>query len=356
MSHFDETVKRLGEWFISGRPQLPTKVDMFFTESCNLRCKFCNYSRKSVGAGKEMSDDEITRLVGQVCGMSAGVFGVLGGEPFLRKDVLLRSMENVRKARIDGSIVTNGTLLDDADIERIVKMDWNLVRLSIDGTKTSHESLRGAEGSFDKVTSALSKIHDCKARARSVHPTVEINFVLTNSNYKDLADVVRMAAEKSVNFIYVLPLIELTEQSKELKIGESEAAAAKGELVKAAELAKKLGVRTNLDEVISGETFLLSNEMASVVNGQESSAGCAIPACLMPWYAMNVTAEGIATPCAQWPKEDGVDVIGRNLTEVWFGDFEKFRKRIGGGLSGWCERCCMPLVDENRELKRALSG
>lgn len=354
MSHFDETVKRLGEWFSSGKLQLPTKVDMFFTESCNLRCKFCNYSTPD-HARKEMSDEEITRLIGQVCGMGVGVFGVLGGEPFLRKDVLLRSMESVRKSGVDGSIVTNGTLLEDADIEHVVKMDWNLVRLSIDGTKTVHEALRGVDGSFDRTASALSKINDCKARFRSEHPTVEINFVLTNSNYKDLADVVRMAAEESVNFVYVLPLIELTEQSRALKIGEGEATAARGELMKATRLAKKLGVRTNLDEVINGDAFLLSNEMASVVSGQEPSDGGAIHACLMPWYAMNITAEGIATPCAQWPKEDGVSVIGRDLKEVWFGDFEKFRKRTRDGLSGWCERCCVPLVDENRELKKALS-
>jgi len=84
---------------------------------------------------KELTDKEISRLIDEICEMDIKVFGVLGGEPFLRKKVLLDSMEKIKKNGINGSIVTNGSLLEEKDVERIVKMRWDLIRFSIDGLK-----------------------------------------------------------------------------------------------------------------------------------------------------------------------------------------------------------------------------
>ena len=56
MSHLEETIRRIKKWFKEGKKEEPTKVDIFFTERCNLKCKFCNYSKTPLHLNQEMDD------------------------------------------------------------------------------------------------------------------------------------------------------------------------------------------------------------------------------------------------------------------------------------------------------------
>ena len=72
--HLKETSKRIEKW-MNGEPQLPTKIDMFITERCNLKCKFCNYHSSS--PKKELTDLEVSKLISQICEMDIRIFGIL---------------------------------------------------------------------------------------------------------------------------------------------------------------------------------------------------------------------------------------------------------------------------------------
>jgi MoaA/NifB/PqqE/SkfB family radical SAM enzyme len=353
MSHLEETVKRIEKWFTEGEKQEPTKVDTFFTERCNLKCRFCNYSKISLETiEQEMSDEKILRLIDEICEMKIKIFGVLGGEPFLRKEVLLKNMEKIKKHGINGSIVTNGTLLGKKDVERIVKIEWDLIRFSIDGLEKIHDNLRGVRGSFDKVMKNIKTFYETKKKLKSNFPTVEINFVLTNKNYRELGKLIEQLSSYEINFVYVLPMIELTEESKHLKISEMEISEVERFLREAEEISKECGVRSNTEEVIKNNLFLYSNKMEKIIlKGNKK-----LPPCFLPWYTMNISSDGSATPCAQWPKSEGIMLNGKSLRRIWFEDFEKMRKKIQSSLPEWCSRCCVPLVDENKEIRKKLAG
>jgi MoaA/NifB/PqqE/SkfB family radical SAM enzyme len=350
MSHLEETITRIEKWF-KGEKQFPTKVDIFFTEKCNFKCKFCNYPKISRSIKKELTDEEISRLIDEICEMDIKVFGVLGGEPFLRKKVLLNSMEKIKKYGINGSIVTNGSLLEEKDIERIVKMRWDLIRFSVDGLKKTHDFLRGVSGSFNKVINVIKTFYQVKKKLNSNFPTIEVNFVLTNKNYKELSKLIEILSPFEINFVYVLPLIELTEEAKNLKIKEDEASEVNKFLEEAKEISKMRGIGTNLEDVIKKKLYIYSNKMENVILEEKEN----LPPCLLPWYTMNINSDGSITPCAQWPKEDGAKLNGRSLKEIWFKDFEKMRKAIIKSLPTWCSRCCVPLVDENKAIRKELS-
>jgi len=343
--HIEEISKRIVK-MLKGKKQDPVKVDIFFTEACNLKCKFCNYSKTSLSIlKKEMKDEKILKLIDEICDLKVRIFGVLGGEPFMRKKVLLESMERIKKSGIAGSLVTNGTLISTKDVERIVKMEWDLIRFSIDGLEKIHDYLRGKEGTFRRVLQTLKKFYEFKKKLKTNFPTLEINFVLTNKNYKDLVNLLKKVSKFKIHFVYVLPMIELTPESKKLKINNPEKV--NRWLEKAKIESDKLGIKTNLDEIIKKNLYLYSNQMEKIIIEKNSR----LPACFLAWYTINITSDGIATPCAQWPKEGGVP-IKKPLKEIWFNDFENFRKKMRKNLFEWCSRCCVPLVDENKEIKR----
>ncbi|MEM5853495.1 MAG: radical SAM protein [Candidatus Aenigmatarchaeota archaeon] len=346
MIHLDETVSRIKNWF-KNRKEDPVKVDIFFTEACNFKCKFCNYSK--IGKGrKEISDEEILKLVDEICGMNVKIFGVLGGEPFLRKKVLLKSMEKVKKHGIKGSIVTNGSLLEERDIKKIVKIEWDLIRLSVDGLKNTHEYLRGVKNSFDKVLNVIKNFHKIKKKFNSNFPTVEVNFVLTNKNYRELSRLIEILSPYEINFIYVLPMIELTEEAKTLKITEEEISEVNKSLRGAKKICEKYGIGNNLKDLIEKNLYLYSNKMDVILEKGKS------PVCFLPWYSMNINSDGSVTPCAQWPREDGAKLNGKSLKKVWYEEFGRMRVEISKRLLEWCSRCCVPLVDENKAIREKI--
>lgn len=351
MSHLNETVTRVKNWLKDGKKRDPTKIDIFFTERCNLKCKFCNYSENK--PENEMSDEEISKIIEEICEMDTKVFGILGGEPFLRKSILLKSMEKIKEKEINGSIVTNGTLIDKKDIERIIEMRWDLIRFSLDGLREKHDKLRGVRGTFDKVINNIASFHELKKKLNLNYPTIEINFVLTNSNYIDLEPLIKKISEYGINFVYILPLIELTDASKNLKISKDKVSDVNDILEKVAEVGKEMDVKINAKDIMKKNLYLYSNEMKRIIIDDRDYEK-KIPPCLLPWYSININSDGSVTPCAQWPKSECIKLNGKSLKEIWYKDFEKMRNNIKNSLPDWCSRCCVPLVDENKEIKSIL--
>ncbi|MEM5829500.1 MAG: radical SAM protein [Candidatus Aenigmatarchaeota archaeon] len=350
MSHLEETVRRLKN-FLNGKKEDPIKVDIFLTEACNFKCKFCNYSKSPIEVIRnEMNDKRILKTINEICEMEVKVCGILGGEPFMRKEILMKIMKKIKNKGIAGSIVTNGSLVKERDVVEIVRMEWDLIRVSIDGLKKTHEYLRGVKGSFDKAFRLVKSFSRVKRKLKSNFPTVEVNFVLTNRNYKELGKLMQLLSASDVNFVYVLPLIELTEESKLLKINEDEVKEVNMFLQEAKEIGKKFGVFSNLDEVIEKKLYLYSNKMEEIILDEDKK----LPPCFLPWYTININSNGFVTPCAQWPKEGGIKLNEKSLKEIWYKDFDRVRNEILKKLPEWCSRCCVPLVDENKEIRRKL--
>jgi len=94
-----------------GRPTLNLRVSL--TQRCNLRCPYCHREGQTPGSGlREMTAEEVVRIVHVAVGLGINRVKLTGGEPLLRADIV----EIVSGlARIDGlrdlSMTTNGTRL-----------------------------------------------------------------------------------------------------------------------------------------------------------------------------------------------------------------------------------------------------
>lgn len=353
----EERLKHLICW-AKGSAAPPVKFDLFLTNRCNLLCQFCHYPfLPKFRYEDELSHEKIMSLVRQAGELGAKVFGILGGEPFLRKKTTLEAMTLAKGLGMSGAAITNGTLLNEKDMRRIITMRWDLLRFSIDAPNaTIHDTLRGVKGSFDKTVGTMASLQRLKRKSGSSHPTVEINMVLTRSNMFQLSGMMRLAHEHAVHRIYVLPVIEFGKDISSLKLRGMDAASVLPNIEGAEELGKELGVESNLDTIKNNFLFTKSNEIDSVLLG-EQKCNHHIP-CFFPWYGMSIDAQGWLTPCGQIETEMKINVRDyASLWDAWTSEYftvlrqEMAQRRLPKG----CERCCMPFLDENGMLREELA-
>lgn len=344
----DEIAERVRSWF-KGKPQPPYKVDLFMTERCNLKCLFCNFpSIDKKRHERELTEEELLKIVEYSKKNGVRVVGILGGEPFCRKSTLLSVMKKIKECDIDGSMVTNGTLLDEKTILELVKIEWDLIRFSIDGIEKTHDFLRGKKGCFKLVTEAVKKFNEVKKKLGKFKPAIEMNAVLCNKNYKELPEIIELASNIGCDHVYFLPMIEFTEFSKKLKISDE----VKGYLLEGKDVSEKLAVSTNIDQIIKDELVAKSNKMEEVILPSEELKNKTYIPCFLPWYGMNIDAVGNVTPCCNLSPM-GENIREKSLDEIWLGKkFNKIRDRmLERDLPKECSRCCVPLIDENRILR-----
>lgn len=341
-SNFSNEVNRIDKWSLGEKPG-PTKVDIFPTQKCNLNCRFCEFPDIDPSEyERELPKRELLEIVRKAGEMDVKTFGIIGGEPFV-KGGMVNIMEGIKKYDMQGSITTNGTLLDGDMVKRIVGMEWDLLRISIDGIEETHDRLRGKEGAFSQVIETL----DLFKKYDSSHPTIEINTVLNLQNYKEIPEIVELGKEEKVEGIILLPMIEFNEKSSDLKIKGERGGKIKKYLEDAKRIAEKDGIDINVDEIIEEELYCKSNETDDLIENKE------VP-CFVPWYSISVNAKGIATPCSQFEESFGIDLRKKDLEEIWLSDkFEGIRKMIAKkNLPETCSKCCAPLLEENKIIRK----
>ncbi|GMQ91828.1 MAG: radical SAM protein [Gammaproteobacteria bacterium] len=136
----------------------PIHLTFFVTRRCNARCPFCFYvsdTNNQGGDSIELSLEEIQRISQSLGKLLWLAFS--GGEIFLRKDLV--EISKLFYAENKPAIMlfpTNGLLpeLIEDRIEEILRNCHRsvvVVKLSIDGLDSDHDTLRNTPGGFDKT-------------------------------------------------------------------------------------------------------------------------------------------------------------------------------------------------------------
>jgi radical SAM protein with 4Fe4S-binding SPASM domain len=138
----------------------PFSLTIALTFGCNLRCSFCAvYGGTTLE--NELTMDDIVPLVEQVKKHKPTPFGISGGEPLLKKEMVLYVLEEVCGiAEMSVSVLTNGTLIDEDYAQQLYDAGLRLARVSVDGhTAAVHDALRG-KGSFEKAMKGIKNLRE----------------------------------------------------------------------------------------------------------------------------------------------------------------------------------------------------
>lgn len=106
------------------------------------------------------------------------------GEPFLHPD-FFTLLTLAKQAGCRVGTTTNGMLLDQENIERLVATGIDVIAFSLAGLSDTNDAVRRGTR-FDRVLEAIGALNRAKARAGSSRPQINLAYMLLRSGLRDL--------------------------------------------------------------------------------------------------------------------------------------------------------------------------
>ena len=131
----------------------PTYAVWEFTLACDQRCQACG-PRAGKARPDELSLEESLDLVDELADLGVGEVTMIGGEAYLRDDVLA-VVRRIRERGMKATMTTGGLTLERRRIAALVEAGIELISVSIDGLEATHDTLRGTPGGWKRAFDAL---------------------------------------------------------------------------------------------------------------------------------------------------------------------------------------------------------
>ena len=144
---------------LSGRQPPGPVVIWNLIRRCNLTCKHCYSISADTDFKGELNTAEVFRVMDDLKAYGVPVLILSGGEPLLRPDIFDIS-NRAKEMGFYVGLSTNGTLIDESNIQKIADVGYNYVGISIDGVKETHDKFRRKEGSYDASMNAIRLCHE----------------------------------------------------------------------------------------------------------------------------------------------------------------------------------------------------
>lgn len=162
---------------------------------CNLTCKHCYATSADSVFRDELDTPAALQVIDDLAEAGVKVLILSGGEPLLRDDLFQLSAH----ARAHGMFValsSNGTLIDESNIEQVSAADFDYVGISIDGLQDTHDSFRQLKGSFAR---SLKAMRLCRERGIRVG----MRTTLTRDNHQQLPELLALMRDLDVQKFYL---------------------------------------------------------------------------------------------------------------------------------------------------------
>lgn len=162
---------------------------------CNLCCKHCYSISADTDFPGELSTEEVYAVMDDLKSFGVPVLILSGGEPLLRPDIF----EVSRRAKSMGFYVglsTNGTPIDESNIDAVADVGYDYVGISIDGLRDTHDEFRQMKGAFDR---SMHAVRLCRERGIKVG----LRFTITRNNAPELPDLLDLMEREDVSKFYL---------------------------------------------------------------------------------------------------------------------------------------------------------
>lgn len=161
---------------------------------CNLTCKHCYSISADTDFPNELSTVQIFEVMEDLKQFGVPVLILSGGEPLLHPDIF----DIARRSKDMGfytALSTNGTLIDENNIEQIAAMGFDYLGISIDGIAETHDKFRRKEGAFEASIKGLRLCHD-----RGIK--VGLRFTMTQDNAEQLPQLLQLMDDEHIDKFY----------------------------------------------------------------------------------------------------------------------------------------------------------
>ncbi len=335
-------------WFLNGWSFPPEMITILITKRCNFSCAGCSSASPEYTKnfkGNELKTDEFKEIIDKVSWFKPGIY-FCGGEPTLREDLY----ELIKYAKSKGLVTaftTNGSLLSNENIKKILFSGVDFVSASLDGAPKHHNSYRGYEKAYEKLTRGVEELIEQRRCLKLKSPNVRITCIINPEDKKDAFFVLKKAKEMGVdevafgNFMFYPSSYKL----KQKKFITGSGVGGLG-LVGLEVKGNKLPFSLDQDgfDRIYNELKLRSELPLSFVprkidlkkffSFQDPSLGSR---CLSPWFVATVLPDGTLSACQEYRLGN---LRKASFMALWNGQgMKKFRRLRKKGVFPACFRC-----------------
>ncbi|MFA7383586.1 MAG: DUF5714 domain-containing protein [Desulfurivibrionaceae bacterium] len=214
------------------------------TDRCNLACRHCLFAA-SPAQGATLSPEALAQGIDEARGLGCSLFYFTGGEPFVYPGFVSMVAELLGDPQIHVVVLSNGLLIKEhlAELASLPKERFHL-QLSLDGLTEQHEALRG-KGTFAGLRESLALL-------KNMDFPLTLSVAVNRANVQELAEIVVFAAGQGVGNIHLLWHFVRGKGSREQFVAPAEILP---ELIRAQEMAEKMGVRIDNVESLRSQVF-----------------------------------------------------------------------------------------------------
>ena len=191
-----------------------SEISLFINDRCNLKCKHCY-----VAPGKAEADVSLQRwkdVISEAVGLGVNVLGIVGKEPLLTPEKTFELIKFAKKINRDMVVgfVTNGLLLPKYS-KQISEVDPTYIDISIDGTESNHDEIRG-KGNFRKTVEGIKSLLDAG------FPKEKIFLSITLTSKTDAAGIIKYFNNFGIANFVISPYMLFSHTSEDLSINYTE--------------------------------------------------------------------------------------------------------------------------------------
>ena len=168
----------------------PLDVELRLNWECNANCLMCgvlDYFTKEYKKKDNLTLKEIEDLLDQLTNMGCHSITLSGGEPTLRKDLVDIVIYASQKCKLNVSLNTNGYLLEDRILEKLIQAGINSFTLSLDSPEESiHDHIRGLKGAYRRIVHTIDYLNHYIKTCPTRKIFIFINCVVLKINIQSL--------------------------------------------------------------------------------------------------------------------------------------------------------------------------
>ncbi len=333
----------------------PRIVAWELTRRCNLKCRHCRAAEAGDTDAKELTTEQIARVMDDILTVARPLLILTGGEPLLRND-LYEIIHAGRERGFAVAVAPNGTLLDRSAAERMVKLGVHRVSISLDGpTAEIHDDFRGVAGAFEGA------LRGCQA-CRSAGLPFQINTTLTVANIEHVEAMAALTAELGAVALHTFSPVPVG-RGTELDRREIEASLSQDALDRLCRLYENAPIPVRV--TCAPQFYRRVRECRGLSTDARRSGSTRHPAvghdsfshgCIAGKAYVFIGADGHVQPCGYLPVDCG-NVLVEGFADVW-GHSQVLRDlREPAKLKGKCGRCeAMTVCGGCRARAYALTG
>jgi MoaA/NifB/PqqE/SkfB family radical SAM enzyme len=312
----------------------PLYVTIGITDLCNYQCVMCREFSPHLTyeevipqgydqAVKKMDLSVFTRTVDDLYDLGTRDIRISGrGEPFIHPQIM-EMIEYVTGRGMLCSVTTNGSLLNEKRVRRLVEVGLYQLHVSMNATTPeSYEAIHVTAGGkvLDRIKNQIGAIRDVKRETGRRAPLVTLSYVLTSVNFREVEDMVRLAVELKADRVTFQKVVIYDEPLRYLGLGPAEEQVLREQLLRAQALADHAGLTTNIPDLVlplpeSGNPEEKTKELYRKIP------------CYVGYYFALINTTGQVNGCCQCLNIVG-DVRQRSFKDIWNSEaYQSFREQ-----------------------------